>query len=345
MDDGQMISANLSRATPMRATPSASRAELPGDALPVIYIVGSGRSGSTLLERVLGQMPGYVNVGELIQLARHVAPRNERCGCGQAFADCPFWTAVGKQAFGGWDNRYLESVCRLHGRVARQRYLPWLPATERAGRGRRADLAALGACYESLYRAIAAESGAACVVDKSGDVRQVLMLAGAGIDVRVIHLIRDVRGVAYSMSKRHMASPDPLNRTEFTWRTTPAGAAALWVAVLSEEKLLRRRGVPVARMRYEDFVCQPREAVEEALAQLGLSVGPSGLAHIGDRRVVLPLSHGLSGNPSRFRQGELILWVDEAWRDQMSRRDRIVVTMIGLPYLRRYYARRPGEPR
>jgi len=37
---------------------------------PVMYIAGSGRSGSTMLERVLGEMPGFVNVGELIDLFR-----------------------------------------------------------------------------------------------------------------------------------------------------------------------------------------------------------------------------------------------------------------------------------
>jgi hypothetical protein len=308
-----------------------------GDALLVLYVAGSGRCGSTLLERVLGEMPGYVNAGELIQLARHVAPRNEACGCGQPFADCPFWTAVGKRAFGGWNSRRLESVSQWQGRVARQRYMPQMPAMKRAVQ---ADMAALGTWYESLYRAIVGESGAACVVDSSKDMRQALALADAGIDVRVIHLIRDVRGVAFSMSSRHVASPDPANRTEVPWRTTPALAAALWAGVMSEEKLLHRRGVPVARMRYEDFVRQPREAIEQALAQLGLPVGPAGLTHIGNRRVTLPLSHGLSGNPSRSREGELALAADEAWRDQMSRRDRMVVTMIGLPYLRRYYGRR-----
>ena len=73
----------------------------------------------------------------------------------------------------------------------------------------RADLAALGAWYERLLRAIAAESAAACIVDASKEMRQALMLAGAGVDVRVIHLIRDVRGVAFSMSKRHAAQPGP----------------------------------------------------------------------------------------------------------------------------------------
>jgi hypothetical protein len=302
----------------------------------VIYIAGSGRCGSTLLERVLGEIPGYVNGGELIQLARHMAPLNEHCGCGQPFADCPFWTAVGKRAFGGWDSRDLESISQRQAQLAKQRYLQFLPTIKQSVQ---ADTAALGTWYDSLCRAIAGESGAAYVVDSSKDVRQVLVLTDAGINVRVIHLIRDVRGVAFSMSKRHADSPDPANRTEMDWHTTPAVAAALWVAVLNEEKVLRRHGVPVARMRYEDLVRRPREVISQTLAQLGLSVGPSDLAHIGDGRVTLPSSHGLSGNPSRFREGELALRPDEAWRDQMPRRDRLIATTIGLRYLRRYYSR------
>jgi hypothetical protein len=321
------------------ASAPASQAESPGGTLPpVIYIAGSGRCGSTLLERVLGEMPGYVNVGELIQLPRETAPHNKHCGCGQAFADCPFWTAVGKRAFGGWDSRNLESVRETQSRVTLRHYLKGVPGVDQAGR---ADLTSLGTWYERLFRAIAAESGAACIVDASKDMGQALMLAGAGVDVRAIHLIRDVRGVAFSMSKRHSASPDPANRIDLEWQTSPALAAALWVGVMSEEKLLRRRGIPVARMRYEDFVRQPHEAIERALGQFGLPVDPSALAHIGDRRVTLPSSHGLSGNPGRFRKGELILRTDEAWREQMSRRDRFIVSLIGLRYLRRYYGRRP----
>jgi hypothetical protein len=113
---------------------------------------------------------------------------------------------VGKRAFGGWDSRSLESISQRQGRVARQRYAQILPAMRRAVQ---ADLAALGTWYESLCRAIAGESGAAFVVDASKDMRQALVLAGAGIDVRVIHLIRDVRGVAFSMSKRHAARTLP----------------------------------------------------------------------------------------------------------------------------------------
>ena len=56
-------------------------APAPGPGPTVIFIAGSGHSGSTLLERILGAMPGLVNVGELYNLyRRHDAPHQERCG-------------------------------------------------------------------------------------------------------------------------------------------------------------------------------------------------------------------------------------------------------------------------
>src|SRR5579859_7845615 len=117
-----------------------------GSGQPVIYIAGSGRSGSTIMERVLGEMPGFVNVGELIDLARR-ARDEERCGCGMAFSDCPFWMGVGERAFGGWDAGSVAATGELQGRVARQRHLPRLLTMRMAGSGFRADVSAYGAFY------------------------------------------------------------------------------------------------------------------------------------------------------------------------------------------------------
>src|SRR6266568_2127126 len=133
----------------------------------ILYLAGFGRSGSTLLERTLGEMPGFVNVGELIDLFRRVAPRGERCGCGQPFAACPFWVRVGGEAFGGWDTERLAATHLLQRQVARQRHLPRLFAAGVAGRGFRAAVTAYGAEYSRLYRAIAAVAGARCIVDAS----------------------------------------------------------------------------------------------------------------------------------------------------------------------------------
>ena len=95
----------------------------------VIYIAGSGRSGSTMLERALGEMPGFVNVGELIDLFRHVARQGERCGCGELVRRLPVL-----------DQRRQARVRRLGHRIGsrgRNAAGPGLPAAAHAPAARR----------------------------------------------------------------------------------------------------------------------------------------------------------------------------------------------------------------
>lgn len=329
------------------ATSDSAGAEVtpkPGQAPIVVYIAGSGRSGSTLLERALGEIPGFVNVGELIDLYRRTATHGERCGCGEPFAQCPFWSRVGDRAFDGWQEQKLDATSQLQGKVARQRRMPRLLAMRLAGARFRAEVAAYGASYTGLYGAIAAEAGAACVVDASKWPVQALALARAGLDVRVIHLVRDVRGVAYSLGKRDVSRPHAVAGTDVMTHLSAAEAAARWVAVQGQAGLLRWCGLPVTRMRYEEFVREPGQAVAAALAGIGLPAPPAHLAHLGNGRVVLGTSHGLSGNPSRFTGGEITLRADEKWRTSMSRRDRLIVTAIGLPLMLRYGLKAAGSP-
>ena len=56
----------------------------------------------------------------------------ERCGCGEAFPDCPFWAKVGAVAFDGWGNVDPGRVIRLRNRVDRARLVPLLAAAGRA---------------------------------------------------------------------------------------------------------------------------------------------------------------------------------------------------------------------
>lgn len=294
----------------------------------VVYIAGSGRSGSTLLERALGEIPGFVNVGELIDLFRREASRAGRCGCGLRFADCPFWAKVGERAFGDWTGAHIADMHPLQRRVAQQRYLPRLVVMSLAGRGLRADVARYGAVYAGLYQAIATEAGARCVVDASKWPVQALALFRGGADIRVIHLVRDVRGVAHSLTKRDRR---------------PSATAVKWVLHQAQASVLRRCGLPFTRVRYQDFARQPRLTVETALAELGLPCRPADLAHLGDGRVTLTPSHGIHGNPGRSRHGEIAVRPDETWREQMPRGTRILVTAIGLPVLLRY--RMSPQPR
>jgi len=309
----------------------------------VIYLAGSSRCGSTLVERALGEMPDFVNVGELIDLSRRVAPRGERCGCGRVFESCPFWCRVGARAFGGWNPEHLAQTHLLQRDVARQRHFPQLLALPLAGRAFQDKVARYGSVYARVYQAVADEAGARYVVDASKWPVQALALHRAGIDVRVIHLVRDVRGVAHSLSRSYVPRPHAVREADVMWHLSPAGAAVRWVMCQNEAAVLPRCGLAVTRMRYEDFVRQPRDSINAALADLGIPAESASLTHIGDGRIVLGASHGLSGNPSRFDAGEIELRPDEAWRFQMSRRDRAMVMAIGFPHMLRHGSAVPAE--
>src|ERR1044071_6434693 len=96
--------------------------DTPAD-IRVLYIGGWGRSGSTLTERLLGEMPDVVGAGEVTHLWVRGLLENQSCACGQPFADCPFWTTVGKTAFDGWDKLDVDGVVALKHRVDRTRFV------------------------------------------------------------------------------------------------------------------------------------------------------------------------------------------------------------------------------
>ena len=158
--------------------------------------------------------------------------------------------------------------------MARQRYLPQL-LTARAGSsfGRRIATYAQG--YRSVVAAVAAEADARYVVDASKWPAIALALHRGGLDVRVIHLVRDVRGVAHSLSKDDIARPHTTGGTDVMFHNSPASGAARWLATQTEVDLLAARGVRVSRLAYSDFVTDPRRRWSTRSAGSGWTSPPA----------------------------------------------------------------------
>ena len=155
-------------------------------AVPVLYIGGWGRSGSTLLSHLLGGLDRMVSVGELRYLWQAGPAADELCGCGQSFSECPFWQAVGQEAFGGWENVDVDEVLGLEADVLRHRHIPLLALPrlfpEHARKvDRYADLTA------RVYAAILTVSGAEIVVDSTKNPPYAYFLRRApGVGLRVV---------------------------------------------------------------------------------------------------------------------------------------------------------------
>ena len=303
--------------------------------VPVLYIGGWGRSGSTLLAHVLAEVPGFVSVGELRYVWQAGPEANELCGCGLSFDECPFWTAVGEEAFGGWQNVDVNEVLELESAVLRHRNVPLLLMGKLAPEHRRkvqryAELTA------GVYRAIQKVSGAEVVVDSTKNPPYAYFLRAAqasGLRLRVLHLVRDSRGAAHSWAKR-MARPEITNGDAFFQEFSPLKAGVRWMECNLAFEALRRLRVPTVGMRYEALAADPRGELERMFAEMG-EAGEHDLSAVGDS-VEVSGQHSVRGNPMRFAHGRQKVRTDEAWRTGMATKTRSIVVLVTWPLLLRY---------
>jgi hypothetical protein len=177
----------------------------------------------------------------------------------------------------------------------------------------------------SLYGAIVEATGARLIVDTSKRAGNAAALRlTPGIDTRFVHLVRDPRAVAYSWRKRGERGHGPL------------ATARDWSAFnLLFEAIRARHGTARSiRIRYEDLVRDPREAVGR-LARLAGSPAAA-LPLVDERTVHLGPNHTVLGNPVRYRTGDVPLEEDRAWERRLPSSERRAVAALAGPLLLRY---------
>ena len=299
----------------------------------VLYVGGYGRSGSTVISRVLGASRDCVDVGELTHIWQRSFAQDEPCGCGQPFSRCPFWTEVVRAAFGGPDASRLEGIRALRRAVDRQKFIPLMA---RRGLSDAYDARAdeYGETLLALYRAIRRVSGRRVVVDSSKQGSYGFLLRRtAGIAPRYLHLVRDSRAVAFSWQRQKSQRPDGAEYLAMD-RYSPLLSAHRWNVYNLAFEGIRSAGATYMRCRYEDFVADPAGVTRSICTFAGIAY-PDQL-RLEEKVVDLPVSHTVSGNPMRFDRGATTIRADEEWRTGLRRRDRVVVGAATSPLLWRY---------
>jgi Sulfotransferase family len=225
----------------------------------VIYVMGAGRSGSTILGVALGNCAHVFFAGELDHwLVRAGRPSSRRAETER------FWGAIlqdmGDQAalFGGATTSLERSSALLDvRRWPRRRLL--------RARYRQAS--------ERLYRTIACATGATHIVDTSHyPLRAREMRALEGIEVFLVYLVRDGRSVVASLGRRDVRERTfgPLTANAYLWLTH----ALSTLVFLSHP---RRRRLLV---RYEELVRNPELVLGAVLRQCECDAAPPRLAEL-----------------------------------------------------------------
>jgi len=301
--------------------------------IKVIYIAGWGRSGSTILDRILGQIDGFFSIGEMRYVWDRNLIENRMCGCGVPFNQCEVWTSVFRKAFGGFDVVDPHEMVRLRESSTRTRHIPLmlLPGGRKVLSNK---LALYLQTLRELYKAVAEATGAEVIVDSSkfpsyGFVLQMI----SSIDLYVVHLVRDPRAVAYSWLRKKL-QPDTgeLLPMKMLGKFVSSSLWLTWNVVT--ELIWRHSPQHYMFLKYEDFVRRPEESVERIVKMVGYSKVK--LPFVDQHTVKLGVNHTVSGNPVRFQTGLVEIRPDEEWQTGMRLFDKLCVRSLTWPLLSRY---------
>jgi hypothetical protein len=298
----------------------------------VVYVGSWGRSGSTLLDLILGQVSGFRSIGEIRYLWERGLAGRQRCGCGVPVPDCPFWAAVLEETFGDHGGADPAGMVALWRRVDGLARIPWLVAPRRPP-ALEHDLQAFRDVLGRLYRAVRLVSGASVLVDSSKYASYGLLLAGVpALDLRVLHLVRDSRAVAYSWLRRKLM-PEVTTEERYMATKRPWRSAVYWNLENLGLHLLRGLATGYQVLRYDDLTARPHAALSAALERVGITAD---LDFLRGGRLHLGVNHTVAGNPIRFLRGAVPIRPDSEWRGRMAPGARRVVTGLTWPLLVRY---------
>jgi hypothetical protein len=258
----------------------------------LIYILGTGRCGSTVFEIVLGSHPKIQASGEFHGIPFPKWMPGTVCSCGLTFNLCPFWSKVseGYHHYVDFDQQ-LESQARFE-------YYRCLPRTLVHRVFNTSAIHKHSRGMSDLIRVISDKSGKEVVSDSSKSAARGYMYSldrSAEFDVYYIHLVRDGRGYMYSKT----SVPDGAGYGKRRLVLSPWELTLRWVAPnLLAMLLCSRPRNRYLRIRYEDFVERPEETLEQVGRFVDLDMTP--VIETVRKGQPIPVSHLIGGNRLRF---------------------------------------------
>ena len=267
----------------------------------LLLIRGLGHSGTTILDLALGAHSQIVGLGEAVRLLEKPAPEDSHrgpaqlrgelqhrrlCTCGQVAAECPVWGPL----------------------------LRWLPEHDDQSLPRK-----LNQLLDALNTAEAASDVVhPWIVESYQDDVVLPWLEDPSIEIRILHLTRDLRSWVHSRSRD--------GREQGQWF---AGLKPLlrWCRLSSRhERLFRLTGKPVFQLGYEELALEPEHTLRRLCAWLGLPFEEAML-----QPALHSTSHILSGNRMRFDTNRSAsIAYDGSW---MASRSGLAQLALMLPWV------------
>lgn len=272
----------------------------------ILYLLGSGRSGTTLLATILNSTNDISTSGELHQFYTYLIDKSA-CSCGAIVNECDFWSHVIKDMDLTPDD--IQVYAKKQNNEEGHRYIPSILL------GRKASPDYMES-QKKLFSAIADHTDKNWILDSSKYIGRFLLLNQIpSLKLKGIYVVRDVRGVINSFNKQVQTPKKPISTILYYLLTNFFGQLVCWI------------NKDVIKLKYEDLIDNPHQHIQGIYSKL-LDYNKEAVA-LND---VFEIPHIIGGN--RLKSSKTIkIKKDTAWKTTISRPKQILYYLLCLPFM------------
>ncbi len=298
--------------------------------IKLVYITGYGKSGGTLIGRLLGDTKNAFFVGEVRYFWRYGILKNYDCTCGQKFDTCSFWKNVKDEYINSFPSIKIEEISEelrefemLKNYFKLKRFLK-----DKNNTAFREKLSEYLAHNEKLYETIAKLSGKNILVDYSNIPGRLLALSFSDkFEIYPIHLVRDPRGVLNSYIQADLRYYGKNIHNNF-WQVFVWNINTIFSRIII--KKLNSGDIPT--ILYKNFVKDPVPILDKLTGFFNDKFNYD--KKDGKATVYLDQGHVFSGNRNRFESNNVTLVEDTKWKKQLSWPNKLLANIMSLPLYR-----------
>lgn len=307
----------------------------------LIYIASIGRSGSTLLESMLGAHSKIQTMGELHIWTHEIEGGGVRpCSCGEYVESCTFWSEMRRRvdplAQSGPGVSFFREKHNA-GRTLRINRLKSFDKDYTPEPKEQAEIDAYGKNNQEIFQQFLqvmkdqAGESPQWIVDASKDPYRLLWLIRSGLfNIKVVHMVKNPNAFIYSVTKHLINESSGFNlhkRLYFTARQSVA-----WIiqnALFSKIAANHLSPEDYLLLTYEDFATEPHRSFEDVCRIIGCDYEKRAVDYFREGSI-----HTIAGNPMRYEKRGIIL--DEKWKSRLPQSSKTIASLLTATVKSRY---------
>ncbi|HIP33471.1 MAG TPA: sulfotransferase [Bacteroidia bacterium] len=275
----------------------------------IIYLMGAGRSGTTILASLLGASKDILTIGEMHQFLEHIV-YDKNCSCGESLKKCQFWTAIVADYY----KKNISELRKMDDYMVGVESHSKIPISFFKRNEEHIKF------QENFYSIITKLNPSKYYLDSAKFISRVLQLRKSDkLNVKIIYLVRDVRGVINSFAKNVQTQKNPISTIIYYTMINTAAQIVEWTYPKE-----------ILKLRYEDFIEKPVDTLDKI--EQFIEVDLTDVKEVITEEKYIDMPHIIGGNRLKS-QSKIKLRKDLTWKRNIKRVKQILYYFLTLPLM------------